>query len=196
MKLALDKQHENRVEFVVEGIDTTFANAMRRYCISRVPVMAIESVTFYDNSSPVWDEYIAHRIGLMPVMTPKNTPAGTEVVFTLDAEGPKTVYSGELKSSDKEISMALDKIIVVTLGQNQRLRLEGKAVLNTTNKHAKFQAGLLAYSQKDEKFKFVLESFHQMKPKDVLDRACGVIESHLDELEEALGEKKSKKKKE
>jgi hypothetical protein len=92
--------------------------------------------------------------------------------------------------------MAQEKITIVTMGQNQRIRLEAKAVLGNTNRHSKFQAGLLAYSQKDDKFKFTLESFYQMTPKEMLDRACEVIVSNLEEIEEALGEKKSKKKKE
>ena len=99
MKLSLDKKHGNRIEFVAKDVSLTLANMIRRYSISRVPVLAIETVTFYDNTTAFWDEYLAHRLGLMPVTTPDKLPEGTEVVFSLDVEGPKTAYASDMASS-------------------------------------------------------------------------------------------------
>lgn len=194
MKLVLDKKHGNRIEFLVEGVSLPFANMLRRYAISSVPVLAIEEVVFYDNSSAFWDEYLAHRIGLMPVKTPEKLTEDTEVVFSLDAEGPKIVYSADLKSSDKSITMAKDNIPLATLGANQHLRLEGKAVLNTSKKHAKYQAGFMSYGEEGKGLRFVVESFYQMEPYEVLKRGCDVIESNIEEIEAALGGKKTSKK--
>jgi DNA-directed RNA polymerase subunit D len=195
MKLVLDKKHGNRVEFLAKGVSTSFANLVRRYSMSRVPVLAIESVTFYDNTTAFWDEYIAHRLGLMPISTPDKTPASAEIIFSLDAEGPKVVYASDMASSDKEISVAKGNIPLVTLGQNQHLRFEGKAMLGTGRKHAKFQAGLLAYGAEGEDLRFVVESFFQMEPAEVLSRGCDVIETDLEAIEAALGKKPEKKKK-
>lgn len=187
MELILEKKHENRLEFAAKGIESGFANMIRRYSMSRVPVLAMDSVTVYDNNSSFWDEYIAHRLGLMPIVTPKKTPKSAEIIFTLDAEGPKKVYSGDLKSSDKGIKIAFDNIPVITLNQNQRIRLEGKAVLKSSREHAKFQAGLVAYGkEEDGTFKFMVESFYQMPPKDVIERGCDEITGDIAELEKAL----------
>ncbi len=196
MKLVLEKKHENRIEFLVDGTTSGFANMLRRYAMSRVPVMAIDSVTFYDNSSAFWDEYIGHRLGLMPVATPAKTSEKAEVILSVDAAGPTVVKSGDFKSSDKEIKMAREDIVVVTLDENQTLRLEGKAVLNNSRRHAKFQAGLLGYGETDEdgKFKVFVESFYQMSPAEVLLRGCGIVEDDVDELLEAVGKKPAKKK--
>ena len=194
MKLILDKKHGNRVEFLISGISLSFANLLRRYALSRVPVLAIDTVTFYDNTSAFWDEYLSHRIGLLPVTTPDKTPEDAEIIFSLDAEGPKTVYSSEMQSSDKEISIP-KKIPIATLGPNQHLRLEGKAVLGTARKHAKFQAGLVGYGEEDKNIRIFVESFFQMEPKDVLVRTCDCIESDLNEIEKALGKKPEKKAK-
>ncbi|MDD5712781.1 MAG: hypothetical protein PHY31_08525 [Smithellaceae bacterium] len=195
MKLILDKKHGNRIEFLAKSFDTTMANMLRRYSTSRVPVMAIEEVVFYDNTSAFWDEYIAHRLGLMPLLTPEHTPESADVLFSLDAEGPKTIYASDLVSVDKDITMAKGNIVVATLGPNQHLRLEAKAVLGTGRKHAKYQAGLVGYGAKDSDVTFVVESFFQMEPADVLLRGCDVIEHDIEIIEEALGKKSEKKKK-
>lgn len=189
MELVLEKKHENRIEFHADGISHAFANMVRRYAVSRVPVLAIDTVTFYDNSSPFWDEYISHRLGLMPIVTPADIPESTEVVFSLDASGPKVVHAGDMKSSDSGITIAKDKIAIITLGEGQVLRFEGKAVIGVGAEHAKFQAGLISYGDADGKFRFFVESFYQMEPSEVLDRACGVIVKDLDSVLEGISGK-------
>lgn len=191
MKLVLDKKHGNRIEFLASGITPAFANMLRRYSMSMVPVLAIENVTFYDNNSVFWDEYLAHRIGLMPVTTSEDTPLDTEVILSLDAEGPKTAYSSDMKSTDVDISVS-KSIPIAVLSEGQHLRFEGKAVMGTGKKHAKFQAGLMSYGEEGEGFRMIVESFYHMEPKDVLKRGCGVIISEIGEIEAALGGKPKK----
>jgi len=195
MELTLDKKHENRVEFVVDGMSTGFANAIRRYAMNRVPVLAMDAVTFYDNTTSMWDEYIAHRLGLMPVFTPEDFPKGSEVVFSVDETGPKVVYSKDFKSSDKEVKIAQDDIVVVTLGPGQHVRLEAKARLGTGNEHAKYQAGLVSYGVEQGKLRMIVESFYHMPPSRILLKSCEEIESDISVILEALGEKPAKKAK-
>ncbi len=195
MKLVLDKKHGNRIEFLVSDTTTSFANMVRRYSISRVPILAIDRVTFYDNNSAFWDEYLAHRLGLMPIITPDKFPEDGEVIFSLDAEGPKTVLSSEIESSDKGISIAQGGIIVGTLGQGQHLRFEGVAILGTGKKHAKFQAGLVGYGEEEKSLRMFVESFYQMKPSEVILRGLDQITGDLEVIEAALSGKKPAKKK-
>ncbi len=185
MKLVLEKKHENRIEFNTD-LPYEFANLIRRYAMSRVPVAAVDSVVFYDNTSVFWDEYLAHRLGLMPLITPEKTPESAEIIFTLDAEGPRTVYSSDFESTDKEIVIAKDKIPFASLGSNQRIRLEGKAIVGTARKHAKFQAGLVGYDETEDGLKMFVESFYQMPPAEVLKRGCNEILSDLKDLSKAL----------
>jgi hypothetical protein len=117
------------------------------------------------------------------------------VIFTLDAEGPKVAYASDLASSDKEITVAKGTIPIVTLGPNQHLRFEAKAVIGTAQKHAKFQAGLLSYGAEGDDLRFMVESFFQMEPSEVLLRSCDIILADIESIEEALGKKPEKKKK-
>jgi hypothetical protein len=83
----------------------------------------------------------------------------------------------------------------VTLGPNQHLRFEGKAVLGNAMKHAKFQAGLLSYGAEGDGLRIMVESFFQMEPAEVVLRACDMIEADIETVEAALGKKSEKKKK-
>ncbi|KAL1130207.1 hypothetical protein AAG570_013145 [Ranatra chinensis] len=55
------------MEFDVIGIDPSLINAFRRILISEVPTMAIEKVYISSNTSPLQDEILAHRLGLVPL---------------------------------------------------------------------------------------------------------------------------------
>lgn len=63
----LEEPSENELIFEISGIDVSFANALRRIMIAEVPTVAIEHVYFWNNSSIVHDEVLAHRIGLIPL---------------------------------------------------------------------------------------------------------------------------------
>ena len=65
MKVTVLSLNEDTVKFIVDGIDTAFANALRRTMVSEVPTMAVEDIFYYDNTSVVPDEVLAHRIGLV-----------------------------------------------------------------------------------------------------------------------------------
>ena len=57
----------HEIKFVLSETDTSVANTLRRIMIAEVPTLAIDLVEFHDNSTVLNDEYIAHRLGLMPI---------------------------------------------------------------------------------------------------------------------------------
>ncbi len=193
MNIDMKAETDTRLEFVLRGSSVSFANLLRRYGMGQVPVFAIDRVTIYENGSSMFDEYIAHRIGQVPLLS-DSSKAADEIAFTLEASGPETVYSKQLKSMDSKIKSALDDIPLLKLLEGQNIRLEAKARQGIGRMHAKFQPGLIAYEAlTPNEFRFKVESFTQFEPREFLLKAADLIAKRCEELEEKLSEAKGKK---
>ncbi|MEM3736957.1 MAG: DNA-directed RNA polymerase subunit D [Candidatus Bathyarchaeia archaeon] len=156
MEVKIIEKTENSIRFILAGSTPAFANALRRIMISEVPSMAIDDVFFYDNKSALDDETIAHRLGLIPLKTDLDTyvlPEACEcksetgcnrcrTLITLEAEAEgsmKTVYSGDLKSEDPDVTPVSPRIPIVKLASGQKIKLEAYSRLGTGKQHAKWQ---------------------------------------------------------
>ncbi|KNZ45650.1 hypothetical protein VP01_794g4 [Puccinia sorghi] len=62
----LDDQHAT---FILDGIELGLANSLRRTMIADLTTIAIHSVEFEENTSVLPDEMIAHRLGLIPLIS-------------------------------------------------------------------------------------------------------------------------------
>lgn len=155
MEIEIIELSDEKAKFLLKDVKAAVANGLRRSMLAEVPTMAIDYVNIYDNTSVLFDEQLALRFGLIPLITdvdsyvfPEDCDCGGEgctkcqLSLTLSAEGPKMVYSGELLSSDPKITVANDKVPIIELKERQKLVLEAVAKLGTGRKHSKWQAGV------------------------------------------------------
>jgi DNA-directed RNA polymerase subunit D len=156
MQIEFASLDDSLARFTLSGASPAFANAFRRAMIGEVPTLAIEDVRIYDNTSALFDEMLAHRLGLIPIKTDLLTYTtqekctcggagcpGCTVTFTLSVEGPRTVSSSDLIPQDPKAVPVYDNVPIVKLIKGQKLVLEAKAVLNTGRVHAKWQPTLV-----------------------------------------------------
>jgi DNA-directed RNA polymerase subunit D len=156
VKIEVLEKNDINLRIAVRDADVPLMNALRRLALAEVPCMAIEEVVMIENSSILQDEIIAHRLGLTPLTTnldaynlPEECECKSEfgcsscrVTLTLDAEardGTRTVYSGEVVSENPEIVPVSDRIPIIKLAKNQKLKLEAYARLGRGKTHAKWQ---------------------------------------------------------
>ena len=179
------------MSFTLKDASTAFANAIRRISMGQVPVLAIDTIIMYENNSAFFDEYIANRIGLIPLKTPEGYTDSDEVMFKLSAEGPNVVYSKELTTSERGVSCVSKKIPIIELVEGQVLRLEGRARIGNGREHAKFQACLASYGydEKSKAFNFTVESFGQMTAADVMLRTSEILQSKCDAFSKQISKK-------
>jgi DNA-directed RNA polymerase subunit D len=133
---------DREARFVVRGVTPAFANGVRRAILADVPTLSIDTVRFVENSSVMFDEVVALRLGLIPLTTPDDYREDEQVTLSLDVEGPGTAYSGDLVTSDPEVEPADRNVPIIDLKEDQRLELEAEAVLGRGRDHAKHQGGV------------------------------------------------------
>jgi len=156
MDVKIVSNEANKAVMLLGKTEPAVANALRRTLLGEIPVMAVEDVTFYENTSVMPDEYVAHRIAMVPLKTdakayknPADCCGGNctscSVDLTIDEAGPKMVNSSDIKTSDAKIKPVTGKIPIIELMPGQRLRLEAKAILGKGQNHAKWQVGTAGY---------------------------------------------------
>jgi DNA-directed RNA polymerase subunit D len=156
MEVKIIEKNDYSARMIIEGVDTSLMNSLRRIMLAEVPAMAIDEIVVIENSSLLHDEILAHRMGLIPLKTdldsynlPEECTCKSElgcnlcrVSLTMDVEAKdsnRTVYSGDLTSENPNIEPVSAKIPLVKLAPDQRIRLEAYARLGKGEKHAKWQ---------------------------------------------------------
>ncbi len=150
-KIEKIKESKEKISFIIRDSSYSFVNALRR-SIFEIPVLAIDEVEFTKNDSALYDEILAHRLGLIPIKAPKNFTEREEcsckgkgylkctASFKLKAKGPCTVYSKDLKSKGAEV--VFKEMPLVILAKDQELELSTEATLGKGKIHAKFSPGI------------------------------------------------------
>lgn len=165
MDIKILKLMDTRARFVLSNAKPEIANALRRVLVAEIPKMAIDTVEFhlgpirdedgseYESVSPLFDEIVAHRLGLVPVPTDlslftyretctcngEGCPSCT-IMYSLNKKGPGEVYSGDMEPlGGPELRVKDELIPIVKLGPGQAILVYASAQLGTAKKHAKWQ---------------------------------------------------------
>lgn len=137
----IKKTDEKLVFSANVGIE--LANAIRR-SVSEISTIAIDELEISKNDSALYDETIAHRIGLIPLKMDKSYKEGESFNLKLSSNKKGFVYSGDLKG---DVEVVFDKIPITLLEENQEIKLKCKTKIGTGKEHSKFSPGFISYRE-------------------------------------------------
>ncbi len=167
MEVKVLEKSGTRLRILISGAPLAFVNALRRASYTMVPVMAIDYVEIIENNTVLYDEIIAHRLGLIPLDsrdainrfvkpeefeekcinretgTPKFDDQNCYVRLSLRVEadyqgGVRMVYSGDLQSDDPSVKPVYPNIPIVLMAPGQVLHINAYARLGYGTEHAKW----------------------------------------------------------
>ncbi|MGC9047433.1 MAG: DNA-directed RNA polymerase subunit D [Caldisphaera sp.] len=166
--LDIIEANSNRITIYLEGFPISFGNALRRLALSDVPTMAVDYVYFYDNDTSIYDEIIAHRLGLLVLKSDEaihkyklleeckdknETDVSCYVQVSLEKELEGDNVSGiyikasDLKFSDENIKPAYPDTPIIYLAPGQRIHLVGFARLGRGKEHGKWSPASVSILQ-------------------------------------------------
>ena len=213
MDIEILEMAETKCRFILRNSTPAKANALRRTMLTDIPKMAIDTVDFhlgpidvdgreFESITPLFDEIIAHRLGMVPVPT---RPDGFEFnfkdectcggvgcpnctfMYSLNKHGPCTVLSGDMMPVGSDSFKVCDpNIPIVELADRQSVLIYAHVVKGTARKHVKWQvANGVGY-----KYMPVIEIGNVMDPEEVAKKCpkkvFEVVDGKLKVVEENL----------
>ncbi|KAJ3352788.1 45 kDa subunit of RNA polymerase II [Allomyces javanicus] len=159
-KVTVRDYQEGEISLILEDTDLSMANAIRRVMIAEVPTMAIDLVEIESNTSVLVDEFLAHRLGLIPLYSER----AKHMKYTRDCvcdsycdecsvtlvlnKRCTTNETMEVTSRDlmvvghdqsiRPVEFGDDGILICKLARGQELRLRCIAKKGTGKEHAKW----------------------------------------------------------
>ncbi len=153
-------------------MDISVANAIRRSA-NYIPILAVDSLEISKNDSALYDEIIAHRVGLVPLLNEKlKLPSECDcdkeegcgkcsIKLKLTTSGPCTVYSDELSPKGSVVY----KMPITILDKDQELEFVAIAKMGLGITHAKHSPGMIFYRYSEDLEKEDDESFKKLVEK-------------------------------
>jgi DNA-directed RNA polymerase subunit L len=144
------KKSENSISFDLNNnskeIKISLANAIRRTIISDIETYIIDpnKVVFYENNSILNNEFLKHRISLIPVISDIENIDYENIIIECkknnDDENIMSIYVSDFICKDEKTGEIFDnkkffkypKILFAKLKMNQYISLEGKLTKNNT----------------------------------------------------------------
>lgn len=151
-----------RFEFDIEGLDIAIVNGIRRVILSDIPVYGFmgegdTSIQIHSNNGPLHNEFMAHRIGLIPLhITEESTDQDDTYIFTCEAKNDSTdllnvtaqMLKGkrnDIELTEKELAaifpvhdLTQQAVLISRLRRGEELTFTATAVKKTAKEHAAF----------------------------------------------------------
>ena len=235
MKVNVLQMEDYYAQIEFKDVNYSFVNSVRRSLVSMVPCLALHEIDFhmgslgsyvdeesgdereYESISAMFNEIVAHRIGMLPIPTDEKTIEAfgdsigddskqPDIMYSLHKQGPCTVYSGDLEpvSGDDSLVLPETKVPIVKLAEGQAILVYAKAKMGNAQKHTKWQCAvaprfyqaptITVSSGKGSKAIFDIVDKKDFKKKGKLHVIDNPVKAHaaLNKLEQLWNDKEAK----
>ena len=172
------KNTDSELQIVLHNCDHVLANTLRRIMIAQVPTLAIEFVQFSDNTTVLPEEFIAHRLGLLPI---KGELEEAKILFDKTA-GPDVEEwsSGDLQLPPG-IELVHSDIPLIKANKGQRLAFVAITKKGCGEEHAKWSPVSTCFFKAHPKGTLLhIESVGQLSPMKILKTAFEILDKKLE----------------
>ncbi len=235
MKVNVLQMEDYYAQIEFKDVNYSFVNSVRRSLVSMVPCLALHEIDFhmgslgsyvdeesgdereYESISAMFNEIVAHRIGMLPIPTDEKTIEAfgdsinddskqPDIMYSLHKQGPCTVYSGDLEpvSGDDSLVIPETNVPIVKLSEGQAILVYAKAKMGNAQKHTKWQCAvaprfyqaptITVSSGKGSKAIFDIVDKKDFKKKGKLHVIDNPVKAHaaLNKLEQLWNDKEAK----
>ncbi len=163
------------VTFELQTKDYQLANILCGTLMSSVPTIAIDNVVIYSNTSVYYDEYLAHRLGLIPFKG--EALESTELELNVHATGGRVlnVTSKDLKSNTSVVPVD-DDILIGKLYPGQSLHFKAYVKCGTGEENAKWSpVSNITFKRKGDGYHFQMETQGMMDSEQLIQKALDIL---------------------
>lgn len=162
-RVTIRQAESDHVDFIMKDVDLALANSLRRTMLAEVPTLAIDIVEVDVNTSVLADEFISHRLGLIPLNSEgienlsysrdctcdqycPNCSVKLELTAKCDSDSTMNVYASDLAKFHNGSRLG-DPVIrdsnrrgplICKLRKHQELRITCIAKKGIAKEHAKW----------------------------------------------------------
>lgn len=171
--------NKSDVTFELQTKDYQLANILCGTLMSSIPTIAIDNIIVYSNTSTYYDEYLAHRLGLIPFRFSytEETLETTELELNVHATGGKVlnVTSKYLKSNTSVVPVD-DDILIGKLYPGQSLHFKAYVKYGTGEENAKWSpVTVVTFKRKGDGYHFQMETHGMMEPEQLIQKALDIV---------------------
>jgi hypothetical protein len=159
--------------------DIEFANAIRRTIISDTESFAPVNIDFEVNTSCQTNEFIAHRIGLIPFCQNDIDEHTTLELHVKD----RTVYANDINGA----VMAFHNITIMKMIEGQELKCKIHFGKGSGKVHSRFcPIAACAHFLKDDVIHFKFEVINDIDPLQILKKSVQNLSNRLEHLQNSI----------
>lgn len=189
----IEKYHytEKETDIVFKNLPVCYVNSFRKILISEIETFAIDYIFLEKNTSSFTDEFLVHRIGLIPLKYSKNILPEDEIELTLevknDTDEIMNIYSDNLQCDYDEISV-MKSILLFYLMPKREIKFKCIARKGTGKYHAKWSPVVAPFLKQDENNTITLhyEYTENSNNKDLFSNSLCILEKHINDFENKI----------